>query len=85
MYLLLQNPSKGEKQTDYMDIESELFRIEQYVEMVLSYLRMESDYTDYVIKQYHLEDVVRQAVRKYAKLFVRKKLKVELKDLMLWY
>lgn len=63
------------------ELEGELFKIEQYVEMVLSYLRMESDTTDYVIKKYRLEDIVKQAVRKYAKSFIRKKIKVELKNL----
>ena len=63
------------------ELEGELFKIEQYVEMVLSYLRMESETTDYVIKKCQLEPLVRQAVRKFAKQFIRKKIRIELRDL----
>lgn len=63
------------------ELEGELFKIEQYVEMVLSYLRMESETTDYVIKKCQLEPLVRQAVRKFAKQFIRKKIRIELWDL----
>lgn len=57
-----------------LELQSELFKIEQYVEMVLSYARLDSEDTDYQIKYLDLDDVIRQAVRKYAKLFVRSKL-----------
>ena len=40
--------------------------MEQYVEMVLGYLRLESPSSDYVIRNYALDDIVRQAVRKFA-------------------
>lgn len=55
-------------------MESELFKIEQYVEMVLQYLRLNSSINDFVLKEYDLDDIIRQAVRKYAPMFVRKKL-----------
>ena len=44
----------------------ELLKIEQYVEMVLGYLRLDSDSTDYVFRDTDLDDLVRQAVRKFA-------------------
>lgn len=55
----------------------EVFRIEQYVEMVLSYLRLGSDTTDYVIKEYDLDAILRDAVHKYAPLFVRKRIRLD--------
>lgn len=55
-------------------LENELFKIEQYVEMVLSYLRLGSDSTDYKIEKYSLDDIIKQAIRKYARLFIQKKL-----------
>lgn len=64
-----------------VELEGEVFKIEQYVEMVLSYLRMESDTTDYVIRNCPLEDMIKQAVRKYAKSFIKKKIRIELKNL----
>ena len=54
----------------------ELQRIEQYVEMVLGYLRLESESSDYLIQEYELDGIVRQAVRSYASQFIRKKLRL---------
>ncbi|NLU24363.1 MAG: HAMP domain-containing histidine kinase [Clostridiales bacterium] len=58
------------------ELTEELQRIEQYVEMVLCYLRLDSDSTDFVIREYDLDDIVRQAVRKYAPQFIRKKIQL---------
>ena len=60
-----------------MEIEGELFRVEQYVEMVLNYLRLDSDSTDFVFKTCALDGIIRQCVRKYAKQFIRKKISLE--------
>ena len=59
------------------DLSSELFKIEQYVEMVLSYIRLRSNENDFVIKEYDLDNIVRQAIRKYAPLFIRKKINLD--------
>lgn len=59
----------------------ELFRIEQYVEMVLTFLRLDSDTTDYVIKECSLDDIVSQAVRKFSGDFINRKLTLEYKPL----
>ncbi|MDE5604340.1 MAG: sensor histidine kinase [Eubacterium sp.] len=55
-------------------ISEDLFRIEQYVEMVLVFLRLDSDYTDYVIKEYSLDAIVKSAVKKFASQFIRRKI-----------
>ena len=60
-----------------MEIEGELFRVEQYVEMVLNYLRLDSDSTDFVFRTCALDDIIRQCVRKYAKQFIRKTIRME--------
>lgn len=52
----------------------DLFRIEQYVEMVLCYLRLDSSSTDYVFRDIDLDDVIKQALKKVAALFIRKKI-----------
>lgn len=62
------------------EISTELFKIEQYVEMVLSYLRLDSTSTDFVIRRQDLEPIVKGAIRKYAPLFIRKKIALELED-----
>ena len=63
------------------DLQAELFKTEQYVEMALSYVRLGSDSTDYVFRKYSLDSLVRQAVRKYASLFIQKKIKLHLEPL----
>lgn len=55
----------------------ELFRIDQYVDMVLCYLRLDSSSTDYVIRAYELNGIIKQAVRKFAGQFIRKKIRLE--------
>lgn len=54
----------------------ELFKIEEYVDMVLQYLRTDEQTSDYVLQDCDLEKLVRGAVRKYAPQFIRKKLKI---------
>ena len=55
----------------------DLGRIEAYVEMVLTFLRLDSNSTDYLIKEYDLDEIIRPAIRKYSKEFILKKLKLE--------
>lgn len=61
------------------ECEGELFKIEQYVEMVLQYLRLNSSVNDFVLKEYSLDDMIRQAVHKYAPMFIRKKIALDYK------
>ncbi|MDE6709714.1 MAG: sensor histidine kinase, partial [Oscillospiraceae bacterium] len=53
-----------------------LQRIEQYVEMVLCYLRLGSETNDFLIKKYDLDGIIRQAVRKFSSQFIRRKIKL---------
>ena len=57
-------------------LSSDLTRIEQYADMVLTFLRLDSDSTDYVIRAYDLDAIVRQAVRKFSGDFIARKLKL---------
>lgn len=45
--------------------------------MVLSFLRLGSDSSDFVFQQYDLDAIIRQAVHKYAPQFVRKRLRLQ--------
>jgi signal transduction histidine kinase len=81
MRLLLQSDpteANGEANSELLD---QLFRIEQYVEMVLQYLRMESINADLLISKYPLDDIVRRAIRKYAQSFIRKKIRLDYQPL----
>ncbi len=55
----------------------DLGRIEAYVEMVLTFLRLDSNNTDYLIKEYDIDEIVRPAIRKFSREFILKKLKLE--------
>lgn len=77
MGLLLQRED-GPQQAQ---LQTELQRIEQYVEMVLCYLRLDADSTDYMLRAYELDGIVRQAVRRYAGQFIQKKIKLEYEPL----
>lgn len=55
-------------------LRRDLLRIEQYVEMVLMFLRLDSDSTDYLIREYPLDPIIRQAAKKYAGEFIARKL-----------
>ena len=77
MRLALQNEDTAESR----QLQSELGRIERYVEMVLTFLRLGADSTDYVIKEHELDDIVRGAVKKLAGDFINKKIKLEYTEL----
>lgn len=57
-------------------VSEDLFRIEQYVEMVLCYLRLDSSSTDYIIKEYDLDDMIKQSVKKFAGQFIRRRIRL---------
>ena len=56
------------------ELQSDLFQTEQYVQIALQYLRMEKMTSDLVFARYDLDALIRQAVRKYAPLFIRRKI-----------
>jgi hypothetical protein len=70
MELMLQQ----EENPDKAELRSQLFRIEQYVEMVLGYLRLDSDSTDLILQVQDLDKIVRSAIRKYASQFIRRRI-----------
>lgn len=58
------------------ELEMELFKIEQYVEMALSYIRLGDMTSDLKLQWYPIDDIVKPAIRKYSKLFILKKVKL---------
>lgn len=74
MRLLLQS----EEKSPYKDeMQMELFKVEQYVEMVLQYLRLGSESTDFVIEKQDLDRIIREAVKKYSTTFIKKKISLD--------
>ena len=56
---------------------SELFQIEQYVEMVLHYIRLDSSGNDLMIQEYALDDLIRESIRKFSSLFINRNVRLE--------
>ena len=64
------------EEVDQKILQQELFKIERYVEMVLTYIRLDSTSSDYVITKINLDEVVKDSVKKYATIFINKKIKL---------
>lgn len=77
--LLLQSREEG-----WPELENQLFSIEQYVQMILNYQRLNSAVKDLVLERKPLDPMIRQTVRKFRRQFISKKiaLKYEGTDLM---
>ncbi len=73
MHLSLQNEDSPLSRK----LETELFRIEQYVEMVLAFLRLDSVSTDYVFNQYSLDEILRRSIKKFSSDFIGRRLRLE--------
>ena len=75
MSLLLQ---KGGENTREMG--EQLFKIEQYVDLAMNYARLDSPSNDFVIRRCSLDSVARQAIKKYAPLFIGKGIRVDFRE-----
>lgn len=58
-------------------LASELSRIEQYVEMVLVFVRLGSDYSDYVFTQQDIDEIIKSSVKKFASEFIDRRIRLE--------
>lgn len=67
---------QAEDTDEHRALQTELFRVEQYAEMALAYTRLDSSSRDLVIRETPLDPVIRSAIRKYAPLFIRRKLRI---------
>lgn len=70
MRLVLQEEDSDESRR----LNEEVMRIEQYVNMVLAFLRLDSTSTDYVFHHFDIDDVIRESVKKLAPQFIRRRI-----------
>jgi hypothetical protein len=75
MRLLLQSEHTEQNK----ELLAQTFKIQQYVEMVLGYLKINNASSDLLLQNYSLLKIVKQAIRKYAHMFIRKNIALELK------
>ena len=55
-------------------LSSDLFQIERYVEMVLAYLRLDASTSDYVFREYALDEMIQQSITKFASEFIARRI-----------
>ena len=79
MKLLLENDG-GDFSRERFLFREELFKTEQYVEMVLHFQRLQSMEADLVLEEYELSGLLKQSVRKYSVLFINKGVSLRLDD-----
>lgn len=60
-------------------LKQELFKVERYVEMVLGYIRLGTMNSDLRLERLPVREIVKQAVKKFAPLFIYQKLSMDLK------
>ena len=58
-------------------LASELSRIEQYVEMVLVFIRLGSNYSDYVFREQDIDGIIKGSVKKFAPEFIDRRIRLE--------
>lgn len=80
MRLLFQS-DEIEESEEKRELIAQVFKIEQYVEMVLGYLKIENTGSDLVLQHYDLSEIVRQGIRKYANIFIRKNIALDFKEM----
>lgn len=61
-------------------LRGELQRVEQYVEMVLCYVRLDADSTDYLIRRCDLDAILRRELRAASALFIRGRIRLEFEE-----
>lgn len=67
----------GEDSERSRRLSEDLQRIEEYVGMVMTFLRLDSDATDYVFRKCPLDEIIRSAIRKYRTMFIRRHIAID--------
>ena len=77
LHVLIQSTEESLDDSLLQSMKMELFKAEQYVEMVPSYLRTEEMSADLMLQVYETDNLVRQAVKKYSSMFILKKIHLD--------
>jgi signal transduction histidine kinase len=76
--LLIENNSNSLNKETLYSLEEELDKIENYIEQALYHSKIDDFSKDYLINEVGLNRLVKEAVKKQAKTFINKKIKVEI-------
>lgn len=72
------NLKMQENELDQVILKQELFKVDQYLDMMLQYLRMNHTETDFVFEEIDLDQLIKDTVKKYAVFFIHKNLSLSL-------
>ena len=72
--LILQSIEDEIPEKKYYLVENELSKIDEYVEQVLYYARLDSFSRDYLIQEYSLKEIVQSVIRTQGNYFIQKSL-----------
>ncbi|WLC65752.1 sensor histidine kinase [Clostridium tagluense] len=79
--LVIENSVYKSKEETLSNLEDEIDHIENYVEQALYYSRLDSFSKDYLINEINMHSLIMGVVKKHAKEFIGKKIKIEINDL----
>ena len=81
MHILLQSvEDENPALPELKEMKMELFKMEQYVEMVLGYLRTEDMASDIRFEEVDMDSLIREQIHKFARIFIGKKLSLEYQE-----
>ncbi|MDE7294776.1 MAG: sensor histidine kinase [Oscillospiraceae bacterium] len=78
MGLILQRGELSED--DSGELREELDRVEHYVQMALCFVRLSSESSDFVIKEYSLDDIVKQGAGRFYSQLIRRRLTLSVRE-----
>lgn len=78
--LILSNSNINTNEYLVDKIEDEIIKIDNYVEQVLYYSRIDTFSNDYFIEEIEVSKFIKNIIKKYAKIFINKKIKVKVFD-----
>lgn len=79
--LIIQGVESGKNlKLDLIQLKNELFEIEQYVDMMLQYTKLESVNSDLLLKEYNLMSIVKQSIKYFSRIFISKNISLKLDD-----
>lgn len=78
--LMAQELCEGNVAEQKKELAGRLFEVEQYVDMSLQYMRLDSLTSDLVLQEYRLFSIVKQAVKYFARTFIGKRISLQLDE-----
>lgn len=72
---------KLEDKDENIDLLSDLNRIEQYVKMAITYLKLDNRDLDFIFRKINLDDIIKETIRKFSNDFIAKKIKLDYKPI----